>query len=145
MAITPRTTESMVKDLLIPAGDYDTVNCPSLKRFVYAANVVVTRVKTCAIAKGLDLSTDELREIETWLAAHFFKMSDRQYSSRSTLDASGQFGGQVGMGIEATTYGQTALTIDYSGCLTAINKRQFASATWLGKAPSEQISYEDRD
>ncbi len=49
------------------------------------------------------------------------------------------------MGIEATTYGQTALTIDYSGCLTAINKRQFASATWLGKAPSEQISYEDRD
>lgn len=145
MAITPRTTETMVKDLLAPAGDYDLIGCPSLKRFVIAASVVVTRVKACAADKGMTLSTDELREVETWLAAHFFKMSDRQYSSRSTLDASGQFGGQVGMGIEATTYGQTALALDYSGCLTAIMKRQFASGYWLGKAPSEQTDYVDRD
>ncbi len=63
------------------------------------------------------LTSAQLTEIETWLAAHFYAHADLQYSSKSTEGASGSF--QVGGGgsgnLDTTMWGKTAMTLDPSG------------------------------
>lgn len=146
MARTDSDTVKGVLRLGSVGGDYDdVVGNPSLIPYIDAATLVVDRVASCAARRSRTLSTDELLKIETWLAAHFYAMSDQTYSSKSTSGASGSFHGQTGMNLDATKYGQTAKTLDYSGCLTAIDKRAFAGFTWLGKVPSEQVPYDQRD
>lgn len=127
--------------------DYDSVNQPSLTPFIRTANLVTNRMNTCATAKDYTLDSDLLLEIETWLAAHFYSMSDRPYSTTRTDKAYAKFQGITKMGLEASHYGQTALNLDYSGCLSIINSttNKSVSVTWLGKPPSEQTDYEDRD
>ena len=142
-----RTTVDAVEEVL--AGNYDTNKLPSLLPFVRAANLVTNRVAACALEKGITLSTDELREIETWLAAHFYAKVDRTYAHKRTRDAWGTFDGKTGMYLEATLYGQTAVILDYSGCLASMNAengdRKVAVGFWLGKPPSQQIPYQERD
>lgn len=137
-----RTDDTAVKTVLL--RDYDTRNLPSLTAFIDTASAIVDRVATCAALKGKSLTTGELELVERWLAAHCYAQSDKTYASRSTAGASGSFDGKTDMGFDSTLYGQTAMRIDYSGCLTAINKRQVAGAVWLGKPPSDQIAYVDR-
>lgn len=141
----PRTTEDAVEELLSAGGDYDTLNNPSLIPFIQTANVIVTRVVTCATEKGITLSTEERELIERWLSAHFYVMSDQTYAAKGTEGASATFHGQTGMNLDASKYGQTAKMVDYSGCLNAIGNAQRASLSWLGKRPSEQTDYSDRD
>lgn len=140
-----RTSEKMVKDVLM--SDYgpksDGTN-PTLSPFIATAAVMVTRVATCAAAKDMTLTSEELRLIETWLAAHFYVMSDQVAASRSEAGASASHQGQTGMYLEASKYGQTALTMDYSGCLAALSKHRRATAAWLGLPPSEQTPIEQR-
>lgn len=136
-----RTTSALVQGVLVDNWDGKT----RLNPFIDAATLVVTRVLACATAKGYTLSSDELEMIERWLAAHFYAQQDRPYQSKSTKGASASFQGQTGMRLESTYFGQTALTIDTSGCLEALNNRQVARGFWLGRAPSEQTNYEDRD
>lgn len=138
-----RTTTESVKAIL--ADNYDHENNPSLTPFMRPANLIVSRVKTCATNKGIVLSTDELEAIECWLAAHFYCISDKTYQSRSTSGASGSFVGQTGMMLDFTEYGQQAQLIDYSNCLRNLNKQQRARFGWLGKPVSQQIEYEKRD
>lgn len=140
-----RTNDARVRSTLAPGNDYDLVNNPSLTRFIKIASLIVDRVDSCATDRGFTMTSDELLEIETWLAAHYYCMSDATYQSRSTASASGSFRGQTTMHMEATLYGQSAIDADYSGCLAAINKRAFAGVDWLGKVPSDQIPYRDRD
>lgn len=138
-----RTDATAVQEVLLK--DYDSRNAPSLTRFINAASLLVNRVATCAANKGYTLSEEELEMIESWLAAHMYATSDRTLASKSTSGASGSFHGQATMRLEATFYGQTALTLDSSGCLEALNKRAVASFTWLGKPPSDQIEVDQRD
>ena len=140
-----RTTAAAVQAVLAPGKDYDTEDEPSLDPFIDTATAIVDRVEDCAVAKDRTLTDAELELIERWLAAHLYAMSDQTYASKSTAGASASFHGQTGMHLEATKYGQTALTVDYSGCLSAISKRQVARLVWLGKPPSEQLPYTDRD
>lgn len=138
-----RTNPDLVKSVLL--ADYDSVGHPSLLPFITAANRLVTRVSTCATNKNMSLSTGLLTDIETWLAAHFYVMSDRAFSEEKSLSASGKYQGQTGKGLEASSYGQTAMILDYSGCLSAIDKNKIVSVKWLGKKSSEQTPLEDRD
>lgn len=142
-----RTTAEAVKDLLIEGGDYPPADQtqPPLTGRIASANVIVTRVATCATAKGLTLNATELELVERWLAAHFYCVSDRTYAEKNTGKAGAVFDGRTGMSLDATLYGQTAQTVDYSGCLSAIGKRRRASIAWLGLPPSEQTDYDDRD
>jgi hypothetical protein len=143
-----RTTSAAVKDVLrlgSLGGDYDDANEPSLTPYITAANLIVTRVNTCATARGRTLSAAELAEIETWLAAHFYVQSDQTYASKSTGGASASFHGQTGMYLESSRYGQTAVSLDYSGCLSALGNRRTAAGYWLGRRPSEQTDYSERD
>lgn len=143
-----RTSTTAVKNILrdvttIEGGDYDGVT--DVQQYIDAATLVVDRVVTCAVNKGLPLTAAELEMVERYLAAHFYAMSDQTYASRSTSGASGSFHGQTGMHLEATKYGQNAITIDPSGCLRAIGKGHTAGLTYVGKVPSERIPYENRD
>ena len=140
-----RVDADHVKAVLAPGKDYDTENAPSLTRFIQMANLFTTRVNTCATNKGVTLTSDELIEIEGLIAAHCYCMSDQTYASKNTEGAGASFHGQTGMRIEATKYGQMAMMVDPSGCVGAIGKGQRAGAFWLGKAPSGQTDYVDRD
>ena len=151
--MSQRTTIKLVKEKL--TGDYDSVNMPGLQTFINTAANLTDRVVACAVAKGITLtSTDtdpnvsEQTDIETLLACHFYKYArDKQVMSKSTAGASGTFAGQTAMYLEGTTYGQSAMSADYSGCLQAIamgqNKKK-ARGAWLGRTISEQRAYYSR-
>lgn len=136
-----RTTSERVRDVLM--DDYDPSK--KLTPYINSASLVVDRVVICATAKGITLTTAEKEDIETWLAACMYALSDKPYGSRSNLSASGQFHGQTGMGWDANLYGQNAMRIDPSGCLFAMNNRARASGGWLGKTESEQLDYDERN
>lgn len=135
----PRTTEALVKAILL--ANYDGRRTPSLTAFIRTANVVTSRVLAMSVKKprvlaGGGLTTDELREIETLLAAHFYCVNDPLYSSRSTQGASGSFQ-RAGAkeGFSSTDYGKQAMDVDWSGVLKNINMQQFASGTSMGHHP----------
>lgn len=139
-----RTTSVLVKGIL--GDNYDTLVNPDLTPAITAANMVMNRVATMASTKGMALSTTELELIERWLSAHFYCVNDPLYTSRSTQGASGSF--QVGQAIEgfgSTEYGRQAMAMDYSGCLKVMSTKQRAVMTWLGKPPSAQIRYNQRN
>jgi hypothetical protein len=138
----------MVKGVLrlgTEGGDYDDVNEPDLTPYIDAASLLVDDVVECATNKGVTLSTAKKEMIERWIAAHAYAMSDQTYKRKKTGDAEGEYHGQTGMYLEATKYGQFALSLDPSGCLRALSRGVAVQAFWLGKAPSEQVDYEDRD
>lgn len=139
-----RTTPSDVQAVL--QSDYDSSTSPDLDPYIRSANLMVDRVVTCATAKGITLTTDEKLWIETWLAAHLYACSDRPLDQKNTADSGGRFSGTTGMRLEATLYGQHAMALDYSGCLEALfQRRNRITARWLGRPPSEQTDYDDRD
>lgn len=142
-----RTTKDLVIKVLM--DDYGERLCggnPDLSPFISAANNLVGQIDACVTRNNKTaLTTSQKREVETWLAAHFYQMSDPGYTSKSTAGASASFTGQFGMYLEMTRYGQTAMLLDPSGCLRMINKGSRVRMDWLGKPPSEQIPIEQRD
>ena len=145
MARTNSTNVQGVLRLGSQGGDYDDANSPSLTPFIDTATAIVDRVNTCATDREVTLTTAELELIERWLAAHCYVQTDQSYASKSTAGASASFHGQTGMGLENSKYGQMALSLDPSGCLKAISQSRKVRAVWLGKIPSEQTDYVDRD
>lgn len=140
--MSQRTTVLAVQTLLETNNDYRSGK--DLQQFIDSATVVVDRVQAMAISRSKTLTAGELELIERWLSGHFYAMLDQTYSSKSTNGASGSFHGQTGMKFEATKYGQTALSLDYSGSLDSLQKRQTASCSWLGVTETEALDYEDR-
>lgn len=131
-----RTTAADVKLIL---GD-DYAEGRNITPFVTGANILTTRLVALAAEEGAAaVPAATLKEIEGWLAAHLYTRSDRVYSSRSTKDASGAF---VAKGDE---YLETAKMLDPTGLLPDVLSAQTATASWAGKAPSEQTDYADRD
>jgi hypothetical protein len=141
--VSQRTTILLVKGVL--GLNYDTINGTDVQPFIDTASAIVDRVSTCAVAKGRALSLNELELIERWLAAHCYAMNDPTYQSKNTEGASATFQGQAGMHLEQTRFGQMAMDLDYSGCLTSISKRQLARGLWLGRYPSAQLPYNQKD
>jgi hypothetical protein len=142
-----RTTVDLVE--LVLDRNYD--GQMDLQQFIDTANLLVNRVATCASDRGEPLSAEELELIERWLAAHYYAQVDPTYTSKSTDGASASFMGASGKYLEGSRFGQVAITLDPSGCLESIvasgdgGGRKVARAFWLGKAPSEQTDYRDRD
>lgn len=91
------------------------------------------------------LTSSQLKDMETWLAAHFASFLYQQYKEKATGDAKAVFQGETNMGLEATMWGQQALAIDITGCLRSRVSGGGVKMEWLGKAPSNQTDYADRD
>lgn len=134
-----RTTADKVKDIL--GDNYD--GCKSLIRFIKSANVLTNWLVTCDTAmNGTPVNGEEqLQEIESYLAAHFYEHHDKSYTSKSTGGASGSFKGQYAMILLSTDYGQTAMLLDASGCLAKKSKEaetgqvRKVGMVWLGTQP----------
>lgn len=137
-----RTSTTLVASVL--GGHYVAGSSPDLQAFIDTATLVISRMVTCALAKGITLSTDELEMLERYLAAHYFSHADQMYQSKATNGASGSFQGQTGKGIESSQYGMTALQLDPSGCLSAITKGNRVSMFWGGKPSQDQLSANQR-
>lgn len=115
----------------------------SLTGFIDTATDLVTRVCDKSIY-GYSSTTLEL--IERWLAAHFYVVRDKDV--RATAENAGDAGQSMGdpkdLGLNATIYGQQAMTVDYQGALAALNKRITSGnppkpgALWLGKCPDDR-------
>jgi hypothetical protein len=134
-----RTTEEEVQQLLLAEyNDGDDLNI-----FIKQANAVTSAIAT-ADTDSL-LSSTMLELIECNLTAHFYKLTDRQLQSENAGDASGQYAGEFGKGYESTSWGQMAIILDVTGYLKKQQKSTKASVLWLGKAPSDQTDYTDRD
>lgn len=136
-----RTTAPKVEDIL--GDNYDGKT--RLVGFINTANALTTEVATCAANRQATLSSTLLERIECWLAAHFYGHHDQFYKEKETGKARAIFQGETGMGLQSTQYGQTAITLDTSGCLKAMSEGKRGSISWLGLPPSEQTAYENRD
>ncbi len=114
--------------------------------FIATATVMVDYVNRCDEENVL--SNAQLKEIEKWLAAHYYAHRDQQYMSKRTDKAEAEFQvGEKGKGsLDTTQWGRTAMSLDVTGCLNGVNfGRRKPSFTWLGKPVSEQIDYVDRN
>jgi hypothetical protein len=116
-----------------------------LSPFILSASVVIDQVSTCATAKGITLTSDELEVLERWLAAHIYCAPDRPYTYKKTGNAAGTVQGVTKMGLDSTFFGQTAKMLDRSGCLALATSGKRGNLLWMGKPPSEQIPYDQRD
>lgn len=133
-----RTTETLVRQIVSVNDDVP------LAGFITAATALTDYVASKDTASLL--GTDLLREIETWLAAHFYSHRDQMYVEKQTGRSRGVFQGQTGMRLDSTQYGQTAVMLDVTGMLASLCRgRHKASVNWLGLPPSEQTDYDDRD
>jgi hypothetical protein len=137
-----RCTPNDVKAVLAPGKDYDLRRNPPLDVFILTASLLVDEVETKAAGA---YSASRLKTMETWLAAHAYKQSDKDFSARSTAGASGTFAGRTDMRLDSTLYGQMAQTLDTMGFLAVIESRPVqAGGDWLGIPPTSQTEYWDR-
>lgn len=141
MSSPPRTTNEKVIAVLSGGGDYDTLAMPDITPYVETASAVIDMVVECAARKFRTVTDVVLELMERWLGAHFYAVSDKPYSQRQTLRASGTFHGQTGMHLEATLYGQTALVLDTTGCLNNISNNSRAYAFWGGKPWADALPW----
>jgi hypothetical protein len=108
-----RTTSTLVGNIL----DTDVTDFAS---FITPANLMVTNVLATP-AKITDTAT--LKEIETWIAAHFFTNSlERQAEKEKVGEAAVTYTGTYGKHLESTSYGQTAISLDNTGTLANLGK-----------------------
>lgn len=117
-----------------------------LQPFIDTATAIVDGVEECADG---GLSETKLELIERWLSAHCYAQMDQTKASKGTEGASASYHGQTGMFLRGTKYGQMALTLDSTGCLSSLtdpdtNTRVTAGGFWAGRKPSDQTDYDDR-
>lgn len=142
-----RTNPDLVKDVLAPGHDYDTLEAPSLDPFIEAANELVSWCVTNAGAYGRTALTAALAaKVETWLAAGLYKLSDQQLASSQAGRSSGQFRGGSGQQMsDQNQYLRAACAMDVSRMLGPLLNGAVAGAVWLGKPVSEQTPYSERN
>ena len=122
--------------------DYDTT--VSMTQFITMAHNLTNKV--AAKDTSAELSALDLIDIENCLARHFYETRDHGLESESTEGASGKYTGQFGQGLRRTRAGQNALMLDTTGYLRKLSDGvPKAGMTWLGKVPSDQTNYTDRD
>ena len=135
-----RVTSGEVETLL--QNDFESGDV--LTPYITTANRITSKVS--AADTGSLLDSDDLKDIELYLAAHYYTFQNHQLKSEKTGDASGEYAGEYGLGLDGSKYGQAAKSFDLTGYLNRMSNGVVrASATWLGKPPSDQIAYEDRD
>lgn len=106
----------------------------SMDPFITIANEIVTEVCTDS-----DYTDARLIIIETWLAAHFYKLRDQAIASEKAGDVAVKYQHQIGLGLHQTKQGQSALMIDTAGNLASLSKRMeqgespSASFFWTGE------------
>ena len=92
------------------------LNDDEVEPFINTANLMVTTYLGTS-----DLAADLLKEIETYLAAHFATHRDRVTSDEKADGVSFKFQGKTDMGLDSSLYGQTAQILDSTGVLSQLS------------------------
>ena len=123
-----RVTDAEVKEII----DWDSTI--SLTPFIEIANSLVTELCTDS---GHD--AQRLKNIERWLAAHFYHIDDQHISREKAASVGVEYQFKIDLAINQTKYGQQAIVLDTAGNLAQLNKRivDGEAATvvigWLGQ------------
>jgi hypothetical protein len=115
-----RATPALVASVITVRPDYDVSGA------IRSASVVVNQ----RIPAGA-YTEDTLREIETWLAAHFYDVNDPR-KERREVDAAADYYEviKVDLGLNVTKYGQQVALFD---AYNYLKPRVRMTVTWLGK------------
>jgi len=92
--------------------------------FINTANLMVTGYLT-----GKGLSDATMKEIEKYISAHILSLRDPRTKSVGVDVLSESYQGQWGLGLNGTSYGQTAILLDTSGTLAMLAKNGGAQAS----------------
>lgn len=106
-----RVTQAEVEAII--TVDSDVIGTTAWAAFITAANLLVTN----AIGSDTTIGDSTKKEVERYVAAHFASLNDPRVMKEKAGDASVEYYGKTGMGLEATQYGQMALALDPSGAL----------------------------
>ncbi len=108
----------------------------SMAGFIRLATDLTDYLDTCDT--GNLLSDANLISIEMLLAAHYYTLRDPLYTEKRTEKAMGQWA--------VRNYMEEAIKRDPTNCLRNLaDGRLKPELSWLGKTPSDQIDYVDRD
>lgn len=133
--VTPEEVAALLRD-------YD--ESISLDPFIEIANIVTDDV--AAQDTGSTLSSARLIAIEKYLAGHFYRGRDHALADETTGDASGRYTEQFGKSLAGTPEGSRAIFLDTTGYLRKLSDGKVTvGGSWLGKVPSAQTDYVDRD
>jgi hypothetical protein len=112
-----RVTVAMISDIISTDLSESSINaCINTAHHIVDAQLV---------SDGI-LDAEMLTDIEMYLAAHFVAVRDpRATSERIGSEYQVAYErGQQGEGLKATTYGQQALGLDYTGKLAVLGQKQ---------------------
>ena len=73
---------------------------------------------------GRNYSDNLLEQIELWLSCHLVACFDKTRTSEKLGDAQESYGGQYGLGLDFTQYGQQVKMIDKDGILAGLGKQK---------------------
>lgn len=82
------------------------------------------------LASKPSLSTTMLKQIELYLAAHYYAVYDRQAKSERADDVQVTYFGGSGIGLKFTPYGQQAVAMDVTGTLDRLDKGNRTPNVW---------------
>lgn len=133
-----RTNAGAVAKVL--ANDYGNDpdgNPIDLLPYIETASAVVDDISTYASDNSITLNATRKELIERWLAAHYYTVMDPIYKRKKTEKAEGDFFDRSYLGV--------AKNLDPTGFLADLETGITAEVWWLGKPPSEQTPYYQRD
>lgn len=116
--MTIRVTDSEVFEII------DT-SLTNIDPFINSASLIVDGY---LLSKGL--SDEILKQIELYIAAHLLSLKDPRTKSVGVDVLSESYQGQWGLGLNGTSYGQTAILLDSSGTLGALTKNGKSTTTF---------------
>lgn len=120
MSVTQADIEAIAPDI---QSDSVTINA----MLTTAKNIVTDR-----LGLEIDISSTMKDQITKFLAAHLLYMGPERQAAQMEIDDVNEKYGQLGLNLDATTYGQTAKAMDSTGKLASmgLQKAEFSA---LGK------------
>jgi hypothetical protein len=112
----------------------DTINAGDIDFAMEAANALVD-----AVCLESSYSDALLELIERWLSAHFYSIRDPRAEKEGADDVDVKYQGETKTGLEHTSYGQQAMTLDHKGNLAAVNNNSKNAKS--GKVSLKHIAY----
>ena len=100
---------------LVNAFDTDSIDMDEVDSYIDTASVMVD---SYLLNKGITEAL--LSQIEKYVAAHLYSIKHRYLIEEEIAGAKGKTGFKGGVGLSGTPYGQTAITLDFTGTLAKI-------------------------
>jgi len=125
---TPLATKAQL--LLVAGDEIDEVTDDEAASFIMTAHVMV-----CTYLDGYGIPTVLLTEIEKYLSAHFGTLAFPAVQREGLAVMTNSFATKLGLGLQNTRYGQSAIALDPTGNLKKLSdgeKSISVSITSLG-------------